>query len=80
LWGGTISGVRVSKKTDYRPRRQEAIRSKRGDMLWIAKSSQRYLKCTSIAVSLNPMKGENETFKRRKKARLLLTLPERGFL
>jgi len=47
--GGTIFGVRVSKKTDYRPRRQEAIGWKRSDMLWIAKSSTRHLKCTSIA-------------------------------
>jgi hypothetical protein len=33
--GGTILAGRVSKKTDYRPRRQGAIRVKRVDMLWI---------------------------------------------
>jgi hypothetical protein len=48
--GGTIFGVRVSKKTDYQPRRQEAIRSKRVDILWRTKPAQRLGEFTDIAV------------------------------
>jgi hypothetical protein len=50
--GGTISGNNFLKKTDYQRDRQGAIRAKRGDMLWIAKSSQSLLKSGVIAVKL----------------------------
>jgi hypothetical protein len=50
--GGSISGVRVLKKTDFRPGRQGTMGSKRSDMLWRTKASQSLLTCTIIAVLL----------------------------
>jgi hypothetical protein len=49
--GGTISGVRVLKKTDYRPRRQEDIGAKIVDMIWRTKPPQSLLKGAVIADS-----------------------------
>jgi hypothetical protein len=54
LCGGTISGTNFLKKTDYRRERQRAIRAKRGDMLRIAKSSQRLLKSAYTADNTYP--------------------------